>query len=89
MKEELEQKIGAVVSYRLGSRPGIRGQIIGADGSGDYARVFLGSPNDAVEKALEHLEGLRQKGHKIEECILVSNDQLDGWKHTRIFVEEA
>lgn len=70
-----EPSIGAVLTYRLKGITRPCGQIIGADGRGDYAYVIMGDADDAHEWAKNHINRVRKSGTIIEDLILVTADE--------------
>lgn len=71
--------IGGILSYRTSGRRIAGGQVIGANGSGQFCVIFVGSSDDAAEMAREHIRSLERDGHMEIEAIFTPNDDLAGY----------
>lgn len=67
--------LGAVLTYRTKGHNRPCGQTIGANGAGEFAVLISGKPEDAWAFAGEYLRDLERRGYRIEEAILVTNEE--------------
>ena len=67
-----QKSVGAVLAYSSKGAHGVSGQIIGANGAGEYAHVFYGPPQQAREAAFNFLQ---KKGERenIKNVIIATN----------------
>lgn len=71
-----EHELGAVLTYTSSGRSGVHGMTIGADGSGNFAVLFIGTSAEAENAATEYLRRLRRAGYRISAAHIVPNEQL-------------
>ena len=64
---------GGVLSYRTGGHNKACGQVIGANGSGEFVYILKGNSEDCYEWARNHLDRLQKAGHKLD-AIYVNNE---------------
>jgi len=76
--------LGAVLTYTSNGRSGVHGMTIGADGSGDFAVLFMGTAADSENAATEYLRRLQQAGHRISAAHLVPNERLFSGTSVRV-----
>ena len=67
--------LGAVLTYTSNGRSGVHGMTIGADGSGDFAVLFMGTWADSESSAAEYLSRLHQAGYRISTAHIVPNQR--------------
>lgn len=67
--------LGAVLTYTSNGRSGVHGMTIGADGSGDFAVLFMGTWADSENAAAEYLSRLHQAGYRISTAHIVPNQR--------------
>lgn len=80
MKEEdLRRSVGGVLSYSTAGRIETGGQAIGANGSGRFCLIFMGSRDVAAEMAAQHIRQLERDGHREITSIFTPNDDLAGY----------
>ena len=67
--------IGGVLTYEI--KPGGRacGQTIGADGSGEFAVVINGTPDDAEQWARDYLRKIEASGAKLGRVVFVRSEE--------------
>ena len=69
----LNDELGGILTYRCGGlKMGVCGQTVGADGSGEFALLIKGTPEQASEYARNHLRELEAR-YRIEDAIFVQN----------------
>jgi len=66
--------LGAVLTYSTTGRAGVHGMTIGANGSGDYAVIFMGAANEAEAAAREYVRRLERAGYLLKSATLVVNE---------------
>jgi hypothetical protein len=69
--ERKRRKIGAVLTYSTPGHSRPCGQTSGANGAGQYAIIYYGSPEEADSKAGEHIRELERFGYKLDSVHLV------------------
>jgi hypothetical protein len=74
MKAEIAP-IAAVLALDVEGRPGVCGQTIGADGSGQFAYVIRGTVEQADRWAIDHIRQREKAGQRIVSCVLVFSDE--------------
>lgn len=67
--------IGGVLTYNRKGRRGICGQVIGADGSGEFAYVIEGTPDEANAWATAHIRAQEENGYRFESVTIVLNEE--------------
>lgn len=74
---ELEGKreIGAVLAYDCTRTRGISGQVIGADGSGQWVYLIKGDADSAEAWAVQHLREMEANGFRIHCAVIAMNDE--------------
>lgn len=70
--------IGAVLAYTVKPSRGVCGSTIGADGSGDFAVVFLGSEEDGANAAARYVRSLEQSGKRLSNAVIMHGDIYSG-----------
>lgn len=76
--------LGAVLTYTSNGRSGVHGMTIGADGSGDFAVLFMGTWADSESAAAEYLSRLQQAGYRISTAHIVPNERLFSGTSVRV-----
>ena len=73
----LKERLGGVLTYQITKPPpGGYGQIIGADGTGNFAIIFLGDSDVCYIQAIEFLNQLKKQGYCIgNNAMFVPNDE--------------
>ena len=67
--------LGAVLTYRTSGHSKPCGQVIGANGAGEFAMLIYGTPEQARKLAIEQLAELERSGYKIDDATIVQNDE--------------
>ena len=80
-------KIGAVMTYSSDGMSGVAGQMLGADGSGDFAVLFTGERADCEAAARLYYRRLEKAGHRLNAVSIVANDR--GWKGDSVRIVSA
>lgn len=75
-RSALSAGLGAVLTYTSSGRSGVHGMTMGADGSGNFAVLFMGNSADAENAATEYLRRLQRAGYRISAAHIVPNEQL-------------
>lgn len=70
----LSAGLGAVLTYATTGRAGVHGMTIGADGSGEYAVLFMGNAVDAENAAREYFRRLERAGWRLMSAAIVTNE---------------
>ena len=65
-------KIGAVLTYHSNGRGGICGQVIGSDGSGDQAVIFMGNDEECAPKVIEFIDKLTRQERETARLVELS-----------------
>lgn len=76
--------LGAVLTYTSNGRSGVHGMTIGADGSGNFAVLFMGTSTDSENAATEYLSRLQQAGYRISAAHIVPNQRLFSGTSVRV-----
>jgi len=71
--------LGGVLSYRTSGHNRPCGQVIGANGVGDFCLLIIGTPEQADEHSRQHLRDLEAGGHTITNVIFTPNDDMAGY----------
>jgi hypothetical protein len=77
------QILGGVLTYTIKTKHSIGGQIVGADGSGEYAVLIYGDPDKSEIRARQYINHLESEGHFITKVTYVSATE-DGYYGSRI-----
>ena len=67
--------IGGVLTYEIKSGGRACGQTIGADGSGEFAVVINGTPDDAEQWARDYLRKIEASGAKLGRVVFVRSEE--------------
>lgn len=67
-------RVGAVMTYSTTGHNRPCGQIIGANGAGDFAVIITGTPDNAITFARRYLCALEQNGYRVTEAHVVPNE---------------
>lgn len=86
---DLLSQIGGIVAYSTSGHKGIAGQVIGANGSGNFCVVLLGTPEQADAASAALRRELEAKGHTIEQWVFVPNDEDGAYFGNPLSVREA
>lgn len=78
--------IGGVLSYSTAGHGRACGQVIGANGAGDFCVIFTGSPDEAAETARQFVRRLEHEGHREVVSIFTPNDDLASYHGNPITV---
>lgn len=68
-------KIGGVLTYKKKATTRPHGQILGADGAGEYAVVIYGTPEQADIYSREFIHKHEKHGARICDCCFVSSEE--------------
>ncbi len=68
-------ELGAVLTYTTSGHSRPCGQIMGANGAGDFALLIYGKPNEAEAAARLHIRELESAGYRIKAATLVTNEE--------------
>ena len=85
-RQSIETALGAVLVYEDQGGSGVYGQIVGADGSGQFSVLFFGSPNTAHAAARDYLRRLEASGRRITSAYVVTNEDGYSGPHVRTVV---
>lgn len=69
VEPEFLLKLGGVLSYTTKGCGGICGQTVGAEGSGDFSVLILGTLEQANKICRDYIQKLEQSGHRLERVI--------------------
>lgn len=75
---ELNDGLGAVLTYSVIRMRGVFGNTIGADGSGEFAELIYGTPEEAWIYAKDFLSTLEARGFKVKSATIVLNEECYG-----------
>lgn len=76
--EDAALNIGAVLAYTVKPRAGVYGATMGADGSGDFAVVFLGTEAQGADAAALYVRALEQSGARLANAVIMHGDLYAG-----------
>jgi hypothetical protein len=68
-------ELGAVLTYTTSGHSRPCGQIMGANGAGDFALLIYGKPHEAEATARLHIRELESAGYRIKAATLVPNEE--------------
>lgn len=68
--------IGAVLTITSLGHTRACGQVMGANGCGDYAFVIEGAPDEAEAWAINKVREMERAGHRIESVVIARSDTL-------------
>lgn len=75
----LTDVLGCVLTYEVLRTPGAHGQTIGADGTGTFAEICLGDPEEAAAEATKRIRDLEARGWRFGAVYLVQHGDIYGW----------
>lgn len=75
----LTDVLGCVLTYEVLHVPGVHGQTIGADGTGTFAELYLGDPEEAASAAVKHIRAMESRGWRLGAVHLVQHGDVYGW----------
>ncbi len=88
MKKFNSKEIGAILTFKHLGSGGIGGQMVGADGSGTFCVIFMGSPFVAETAAYEYARKLNRYGAGVRDvCIVAAHEGYSGIPISVIEVE--